>query len=331
MGERRFDNENDVGERAEGKGEGKGKGKGKGKQKDPPNLPPSISHTESGSATTADSGSHPGSGLSRLVSSATGLSSGFMTGQGYGQFGTNIMASSKAESSRTNQGSNIALHETAQLTHGGLSKAQVPLGTTFKSPATQSGGGIDEEGFSEFLGTSGGSRIERAGQVYGQSSTSPPVPDAVAAAMNDGSEVVNLLNTESLEDIDDELNMTSEEISALQTALFGEKSPARTAWDDALNFVPSFISSPSSSEDYQKLAEHLGVSDVADARSIWLRQWEGVLSSYTPEVWGDLSPLVTAARQELQTVSTSPEETKHGLDAVRRLRQILAHIRGFPG
>ncbi|KAI1814637.1 hypothetical protein GGS20DRAFT_547793 [Poronia punctata] len=306
--------------------------KGKGKQKESPRASSPGPHMEPDECRgIADSSSHSESGFSRMVSSAASLSSGLINDPNHGQFGASTLTSGKAGSSHASHGSNIALHETARVTHGGRPGASGPLGATFRSQSTQSSGISDEKGYSSFLATSEDPAAESAGSGSGQYSTSLPVPHAVVAAMNDGSEVVDLLNAEPIEDTEDELNMTGEELTALQSALFGEKSPRHIGWDDALSFVPNFVSNPSSREDYRELAGHLGVSDATEARNLWIQQWEGVLSSYTPEVWGDLNPLVVAARQELQTISTSPEETPaHGLPAVRRLRQILAHIRGFP-
>ncbi|KAJ8130513.1 hypothetical protein O1611_g3117 [Lasiodiplodia mahajangana] len=126
--------------------------------------------------------------------------------------------------------------------------------------------------------------------------------------------------------------MTSKELLALRRALFGDGLSTGIGWNDALNFVPGYIANHnmSNSENYQRLAENLGVSNAAEARDIWFSQWDTILSSYTDEVWGDLSPLVMAARQEIHDLSTSPEgTTTSGLNAVRRLRQILAHVRGL--
>jgi hypothetical protein len=61
------------------------------------------------------------------------------------------------------------------------------------------------------------------------------------------------------------------------------------------------------------------------ARDHWQDQWEGVLTRYTDEVWGDLLPLVKEARKEvkdMQRVSVIDEEPK----TLRRLRGILAHL-----
>lgn len=148
--------------------------------------------------------------------------------------------------------------------------------------------------------------------------------------MNDGSEVVDLLETVFLGEDNDEPYMTNEKLLPLRRELFREGGPAGTSWDSVLNFVPEFISNRGmgNSDEYQQLAQHLGLSNPAEARDIWFSQWDDVLSSYTDEVWGDLSPLVMAARQELKGISTNPEgTTSDGLNALRRLQQILAHVR----
>ena len=80
------------------------------------------------------------------------------------------------------------------------------------------------------------------------------------------------------------------------------------------------------------MLNQLGTSEPQEAREIWVTHWQDVFSSYTDEVWGNLSDLVGEAREELQALSTSrgeeearPPESR----ALRRLQQILSHVRGF--
>jgi hypothetical protein len=62
---------------------------------------------------------------------------------------------------------------------------------------------------------------------------------------------------------------------------------------------------------------------------MWMEQWEGVLTSYADEVWGDLLPLVQEAREEVQAVKDDPEGLANGSQkALRRLGLILGHLRG---
>ncbi|KAI3331870.1 hypothetical protein HD806DRAFT_172627 [Xylariaceae sp. AK1471] len=323
MDQRRFNDENDV----------KREGKGKGKEKECPKSSSLIPTTESGSSNTMQSSPQPEAALSRLASSAASLTSGFMSSRAHGQYNINLLPSGKAGSSGTLQSPGVMFQETTQITHGSLPNVQPPLGTTFRHTAGQSGGSSKENDFSAFLGTTEYVSDELNGSGSDQEeSESRHVTHAVAVAMNDGSEVVDLLETGLIEegdDDDDELFVTREELGALRRALFEGKPSTGIAWDNALNFVPEFISNGGSSEEYRQLAQHLGVSGTTEARDIWFSQWENILSSYTDEVWGDLRPMVMAAREELQGISTSPEgTTTHGLDAVRRLQQILAHVRG---
>ncbi|GAW18747.1 hypothetical protein ANO14919_082290 [Xylariales sp. No.14919] len=295
--------------------------KGKGKEE---RRPVTSSAMESGPSNIGGSVTHPETPLSRLASSAANLTSGLMTSRAHGRQGPDILPTGKAESSGGPQQSGTALRETARVTHASSPNIYSPLGSTFRSEYGQDKGSY-EDGFSEFLGTSqGGSRKP------GESSPNEKIPDTVAAAMNDGSEVVGLLGTGLIvEEDDDVLYTTNEDLSALRRAMFAESPLTETGWNDVLNFVPESISNQGSGEEYQELAQLLGVSNAAEARDVWFSQWGNVLSSYTDEVWGDLGPLVTAARQELQSMLTNPQgTTTNGLTAVRRLRQILAHVRG---
>ncbi|KAI0531609.1 hypothetical protein GGR58DRAFT_224646 [Xylaria digitata] len=297
------------------------KGKGKGKEEE---RLVTSSPTESRPSNIGNSRLHSEAPLSRLASSAANLTSSLMTGRDYGQQGLDILPSGKAGSSRVTQQSGSALQETARVTHASSPNARSPFGTTFRSEGGQGKGG-SENGFSAFLETLQSGSSEPSGSGPDQK-----IPHVVAATMNDGSEVVDLLETGPIvEDDDNTLYMTNEELSALRTAFFAERSLTGIGWNGVLNFIPESISNDSSGEEYQQLAQHLGVSNATEARDIWFSQWGNVLSSYTDEVWGDLGPLVIAARQELQSISTSPEgTTTNGLNAVRRLQQILAHVRG---
>lgn len=148
--------------------------------------------------------------------------------------------------------------------------------------------------------------------------------------LEDGSDVVNLLSIPD-DDMDfglDDDGLSPDEAERLRAALFSSQAQApRSRWDTLLDFVPSFISRP---EDSSERVQYTGTKDPVAARDTWLQQWDDVLSSYTDEVWGDLGPLVTAARAEVEELA---HETSHGLPngetkALDRLRLILAHVRG---
>ncbi|KAI0436013.1 hypothetical protein F4803DRAFT_543596 [Xylaria telfairii] len=303
----------------------KGKEKGKGKEDS------ATSSSISGIPNTNNSNPHAELTSSRLASSTTNLMGGSMISPAHGLQSPNFLLSGKAESSSITQHSETAFRETARLTHASSSNAQLLLGTTFRSSTAQGTGSARASGFSEFLETTKDASGEPDKSGPREKTAPLPIPHAIAAAMNDGSEVVDLLETEFLGEDNDEPYMTNEELLPLRRALFREGAPTGTSWDSVLNFVPEFISNRgiNNSDENQQLAQHLGLSNAAEARDIWFSQWDDVLSSYTDEVWGDLSPLVMAARQELKAISATPEgATGNGLNALRRLQQILAHVRG---
>ncbi|KAI1819091.1 hypothetical protein F4861DRAFT_528242 [Xylaria intraflava] len=302
--------------------------KWKGKAKEDPGTPSSIPPPDSNSVNATQPGSHSESVLSRLATSGISLTTSIMASGNHRQHSGSILPPSKGESSGASQRSGTALQETAHITHTPFSNVQPELGTTFKSTNSHARGGFGDDDFSAFLQTANKTSGE-PGTINLVQGSSPRVPLATTPAMADGSKVVELLETGLIdEDYDYGSDPKTEELSTLKKALFGEKSSTRIDWDDALNFVPDFISNGNSSEASRQLTQHLGVSDATEARDIWLTQWGDVLSSYMDEVWGDLRPLVTTARQELQRISTNPDgATTHGLNAVRRLQQILSHIR----
>jgi hypothetical protein len=86
------------------------------------------------------------------------------------------------------------------------------------------------------------------------------------------------------------------------------------------------------------LEPHLGVSaehplnlnpnlkgETMEAREHWREQWEGVLTSYTDEVWGGLLPLVKQARQEMEEMRVDGPVSEKPT-ALRRLEAILGHL-----
>ncbi|OJD30912.1 zinc finger c2h2-type protein [Diplodia corticola] len=96
-----------------------------------------------------------------------------------------------------------------------------------------------------------------------------------------------------------------------------------------LNLRPEFAN-PQLEEEIRDLSRTLesgeeGVMAFSNAqRHHWLAEWDDVLNGYTDEVWGEMLPVVKAARSQL-------EEAKTGMDrldskAVARLRMILGHV-----
>ncbi|KAI0478674.1 hypothetical protein GGR56DRAFT_631292 [Xylariaceae sp. FL0804] len=168
-----------------------------------------------------------------------------------------------------------------------------------------------------------------------QSNTRQRPSQRAAHSVDDGMEVVRLLESGYEEEApgDDEIFMTSEERAGLRRALFQSGASNRIDWEDVLNFFPGYIANGSNGWGFSELSNHMGMSDAEAARSIWVDQWHNVLTSYADEVWGDLCPLVERARGEMQDLAASTastaEATPSQLQAVRRLQQILAQVRGF--
>jgi hypothetical protein len=143
--------------------------------------------------------------------------------------------------------------------------------------------------------------------------------------MRDGEGVLNLLNEpgSAMELLDstfseDEVvkwNLTDGQLMVLRgmvNELFppGELPVAPPA-DHPLNLIP--------------VAESLAGDE---GRQMWIEQWNGVLTRYTDEVWGDLLPLVEEAREEVQSIEDGMTDTVDGPPkALRRLGLILGHIR----
>src|SRR6266699_2555 len=74
--------------------------------------------------------------------------------------------------------------------------------------------------------------------------------------------------------------------------------------------------------------QSLGLDHSPEAARVWIGQWQDVLTRYTEEVWGDLTPLVRQAQKELQQArDAEPRGPRPKLKAVQRLRQILGHLR----
>ncbi|KAK1978271.1 hypothetical protein LZ30DRAFT_729373 [Colletotrichum cereale] len=150
----------------------------------------------------------------------------------------------------------------------------------------------------------------------------------------DGQQVIDLLiapeELDDLEAIDDSLHIffSRHEEESLRKALFsGSGDGPASNWTTLLNFQPDFLQEG----DIAELLQHFGVTDPQQARAMWMDSWGDVLASYTDQVWGDLSFLAREAQKEINeareqgTVATADPA---GMQALQRLRQILAHVRG---
>ncbi|KAL2756120.1 hypothetical protein ACRALDRAFT_1063876 [Sodiomyces alcalophilus JCM 7366] len=160
----------------------------------------------------------------------------------------------------------------------------------------------------------------------------PSVGSEFARQMaRDGAQVTELLALPDPEDTGGDCDIYAtavppHELSELKRALFGSdpmESTGRTRitpdWDSLLNFQPDFLMQSRSDGIYQ----HLGVRTEEEASELWLDKWKIVLASYNSEVWGALDPLAQEALEELRKTGN----TRPGIIALGRLRQILGHIR----
>ncbi|KAK8095417.1 hypothetical protein PG999_013439 [Apiospora kogelbergensis] len=169
-------------------------------------------------------------------------------------------------------------------------------------------------------------------------SSTVETPSAAEHAQRDGMDVVKLLESTDYNSVaePDEAGVTLplDEAAALRRALFPDqdsKNPKHHDIDwNILNFFPNFITDSSPRWGYTELPNHMGVTDPIEARDLWVNQWQNVLSGYTDEIWGDLGSLVDEARQEVEEASARDPDAvgPPEMPALRRLRQVLNHIRG---
>ncbi|KAF3059839.1 hypothetical protein GL218_05059 [Daldinia childiae] len=244
---------------------------------------------------------------------------------------TDALPSDKAGSSRSERSAGV---NEASMYRNNFAQGTVP--DTFKSIPRQEQEVPSETSFSSFLNSTSilgeaepsGIKIGRYGQIHepalGGTQQTRPIINTT-----DGMEVVDFLDLgyDKVEEID--MTLTDTEQATLRHRLFENGEPgehvSRGRWDDTLNFFPG-LGSNSSIQEY---ADLLGTPDLEEAKNIWVNQWQGVLSSYTDEVWGELGSLVRVAREELTNISEPHEEASPlKLKSVRRLQQLLSHIRG---
>ncbi|KAK8056731.1 hypothetical protein PG993_001958 [Apiospora rasikravindrae] len=163
-------------------------------------------------------------------------------------------------------------------------------------------------------------------------------PSVAQQAQRDGMDVVELLDSadyDSVAELDEaDVALSPDKAAALRRALFQDgdsQTPRQHDIDwNILNFFPNFVTDSSPRWGYNELPNHMGVTDPIEARDLWVDQWQHVLSDYTDEVWGDLGSLVDEARQEVEDASAREPDAAGPpeMPALRRLRQVLHHIRG---
>lgn len=175
---------------------------------------------------------------------------------------------------------------------------------------------------------------------HDEQSTPSHGPTVAAQAARDGLEVVELLSRPDFdaqwpEDVTGDyetdgptaVSLDDRETSRLESALFGDRAGVGAAsqeeWNLLLDFVPAQLQGPGDRPLDGDMVALLGVTDAAQARDVWLSHWGRILDRYTDEVWGDLSPLVREARHEV----ARPVDKASSVDAVMKLRSVLAHVR----
>ena len=201
---------------------------------------------------------------------------------------------------------------------------------------SQPGDGHGSQSFAAF--------VDQPGSLLplGSSSSSSPGggPAFSEARAADGAAVVDLLSQPDGYEAEAEAaaalplayEMSTAEMESLRVAIFESGASSRPVpWDNLLNFTPSYVRNPDHGPQAAGEAElHLGTSDPQATQASWVREWSQVLSSYTDEVWGDLSPLAAEARREVDdlliTSSLSRDEPPQPPKALSRLRMILAHV-----
>ncbi|KAI1407475.1 hypothetical protein F5Y13DRAFT_174712 [Hypoxylon sp. FL1857] len=290
------------------------------------------------SPSSAGQNGHPGfveaaslttSVISRLGASASQLADNMLRHPSSAHI-ADALPSSKAESSRAAQG-------------GGGSEASTyksaPTPATFDGTFRSTERGRytpGESNFSSFLDSTSmledmePRNLDKQDHEQGNDLEPGQMSRGAVIMADDGMDVVDFLDSRYGEVEDTAVSLTDDERVALRYRLFENGATSkhfsqRNQWEDILNFFPDM---KPDSNGIQEYADLLGTSDLEEARSIWINQWQSVLSSYTDEVWGDLSPLVNAARGELASLSGSREASPSKPKALRRLQQILHHVRG---
>lgn len=304
----------------------KGKGKGKAPVRQMPTAPDETreARTDNGAPTGGESIAP------RLLKSTTALAHDLVMGPAaYADIGHQLPGGKAGPSNGT------------PALSGSTARSPIPqpvnraLDTPFKSAHVDDHIAQQEAAFSGFMN---GTSVPELSPVFAAHPTSTSEswqrtpetgrePHVSQYAQSDGLDVVRLLDGgyDEVARPEPEMPLTTDEATALRKALFPDGDPRGEGhlnidWDHALNFIP---------RDSGRLQEHLGVSDDTEARSLWLGQWQNVLSSYTAEVWGDLGSLVEEAQKEMEQEAARPQGTAPSeMKAIGRLRQVLAHIRG---
>ena len=166
---------------------------------------------------------------------------------------------------------------------------------------------------------------------------------------HDGDEVWAILSkpstiSDDLEPFQDEdagvnWNLTDQQISRLRM-IMDELLPAPDSHipqriDHPMNLVPPILSNtpvhqsnPITAIEEDRILYFGSSISQEIAKQTWMNQWESVLTRYADEVWGNLLPLVTEARQEIIVLKGEPAAAlPEPPTALRRLQLVLDHLR----
>ncbi|KAI1387047.1 uncharacterized protein F4822DRAFT_431914 [Hypoxylon trugodes] len=305
--------------------------KDNGKAKAQDSKGKSVATKQDDYTNSVGSRSNTSSIISRIGASTSKLANDMILRHPSNASAADVLPSSKAESSRASPG--ISANETSKYRSG---PSQASSSGTFKSTAISSQHNPNDLDFSAFLDDTGVLEEAEHGNINGNgheeihSLKFGPTARSMTIMATDGMAVVDLLDSRYDEVEHSVMSLTDIEQDTLRYRLFSDietrEYPSRRGeWEDVLNFFPDSGLNGSDVREYVSL---LGVSDVEEAKRIWIGQWQRVLSSYTDDVWGELGSLVNVAKEELSDLSKSDEDVSPSkAKALRRLQQILVHIR----
>lgn len=322
------------------------KGKGKGKEKAPEDFS-APSENDRGLVVPGESQATGGSTISRIANSATSLANSLLSSPPNLHDAGQILSWNKAGPSNQAYPSS-SISESLEYTSR---EAQGSSSSAFKSAHVQDYNAREEASFSAFLNGTAvqePSSHDATDQIFTSHDASRVIPKASRISPNseyaetDGMEVVKLLDAgyDEVMQPKDDVPFTRDEAATLRAALFGNVGPTNgglpltkeekiSLLDKFIDFVPDFISRDGDVSGHSERSSHLGLTDPVEAKQAWAFSWHDVMRNYHEEVWGDITPLVREASEEIRKLSESQENASPSdLKALQRLRQILAHIRG---
>lgn len=244
----------------------------------------------------------------RIVDSAIGLSSSVLNSRSLGPRLENTGLSDKGSSGPSNSFSDTT--STQGLVHRGSGSSKADRLRSEEKAGS-------EEAFEQFFSHPSENDDREAFTTVMPSrdveQSSAQGFTVVHQEIRDGEEVKALLTDPASLHFTDSVDFGSipSQLPRLRAALLGNDETSSSTWDHLLNFWPA-------ADD-----------NLESDKSAWLAQWKDVLAHYTDEVWGELGTDARRAKEEVEAELQRDRNDEHGLESLRRLRQILAHLRGF--